>query len=553
MPLNWRLQLKLAITNFVVVFIGVLVMKILLTPIGAYFFPANTTDPTSDDGPLSGKGSSLDNINYSEDSASTISPEITIGGTPIAATTDAFGRLPDGGKYVELVDKGYSPMHIDLTDGLGELYRVVETVDGQVVFNETFRGEDAEDQYYAATKNKTLGKRNRAPWAVPALNAGEMIMLAWTGRDAYVNWMLSDIEQASQCMSLYPNLGQDPKGLKWQREEFQDLGNSRHLTAPWSVSKYDQGPEPASVVLSPIKTDLETLKVGTDGLVIKERSWNVRRNIDMNLLPHGPCVAIAFVQDKDWVYTDANGKKFHQMPTYAGYGSIYNIVDGVIVATKMFSPMKLHQQTPPALQKWSDVTWRVWKILRTAQSQGQAKLGIGVSRKDFEGFFDRLIPGAHGLPTPGEIEVQMLKWLNWIVIQNIKSPEQTVGAIQACLGSRGYNNGRLPLWNDRQTFNIGHWCYYALLATPNSRGIAWLLVQHKQGLGMKVPYSVTIWWPTDRGQSQVVDLIDWPSLLWEIKDVNDPTIAPEKARNEALWGHDNVESNIQIDNPQVGS
>ena len=88
MPFNWRLQLRLAFTNFVVVFIGVLVMKILLALIGAYFFPANTTDLTSDNGSLSGKGSSLDNVNFSDDSASTVSPEITIGGTPIAATTD---------------------------------------------------------------------------------------------------------------------------------------------------------------------------------------------------------------------------------------------------------------------------------------------------------------------------------------------------------------------------------------------------------------------------------------------------------------------------------
>ncbi|KAI7325645.1 hypothetical protein KC315_g7827 [Hortaea werneckii] len=509
MPFNWRLQVRLAITNFVVVFIGVVIMKILLTPIGAYFLPAGTADLTSNDGSLAGRGSSLDDVIFSDDSHSATPPGITIGGTPIAATTDAFGRLPDGGKYVELVDKGYSPMHIDLTDGLGELYQVVETVDGQVVFNETFRGEDAEGQYYAALKSKNLAKRNRTPWAAPALSVDEMIMLAWAGRDAYVRWMLSDIEQASQC------------------------------------------PEPASVILSPIKTDLETLKVGTDNFVVKGRPWNVRRNMNMNLLPHGPCVAIAFVQDKSWVYTDPNGRKFRQLPTYAGYGSIYNILDGVIVAQKMFSPMKMHQQSPPPLQKWSDVTWRVWKILRTPQAYGQAKLGIGVSRKDFQGFGDHLVPGVNGLLKPVDIEKRMLKWLNWIVIQNIKSPGQTVRAIQACLSTRNYNNGRLPLWNDRQTFNIGHWCYYALLATPNCRGIAWLLVQHKEGLGMKVPYSVTIWWPTDNGQ--MVDLIDWPSLLWEIKEANDPIIAPEKARNEELWGHDDRERNLQIDNPQVGS
>ncbi|KAI6851155.1 hypothetical protein KC332_g247 [Hortaea werneckii] len=512
MPFNWRLQLRLAITNFVVVFIGVLVMKILLTPIGAYFFPANNTDLTSNDVSPSGEGSSLDIVNFANDFVSTSSQEITIGGTPIAATTDASGKLPDGGKYVELVDKGYSPMHIDLTHGLSELYQVVETVDGQVVYNETFRGEDAEGQYYAAMGNKSLHKRARTPWQVPILPVADMYELVRKGKNLYTEWMFMNIERFGQCLSADPSIGPDPKGLDWQRENFKDLGTPYHLTDPWSVSKYDQGPEPASVLLSPIKTDLETLKVGTDDILVKERSWNVRRNIDMNLLPHGPCVGIAFVQDKDWVYTDPNGRKFQQLPTFAGYGSIYNILDGVIVAQKMFSPMKMHQQTPPSLQKWSDVTWRVWKILRTAQAYGQAKLGIGVSRKDFQGFWDHLIPGVQGLPKPVDIEKRMLKWLNWIVIQNIKSPGQTTEAIQACLVSRNYNNGRIPLWG--------------MTAKHLTLGI-------------------------DNGQ--LADLIDWPSLLWEIKDANDPTIIPEKTRNEALWDLGSGANSVQIDNPQGGS
>ncbi|KAI7249580.1 hypothetical protein KC343_g5251 [Hortaea werneckii] len=122
MPFNWRLRLRLAMVNFVAVFIGILIMKILLTPIGAYFFPVSTTDLISGNGPLSRSPSPLDNVNFSDDPAWLVSHEITIGGTPISATSDAFGRLPDGGKYVELVDKGYSPMHIDLTEGFGELY-----------------------------------------------------------------------------------------------------------------------------------------------------------------------------------------------------------------------------------------------------------------------------------------------------------------------------------------------------------------------------------------------------------------------------------------------
>lgn len=307
MPFNWRLQLRLAVTNFVVVFIGVLVMKILLTPIGAYFFPANTSDLTSDDGTLSGKGSSLDNVNFSHDSASTISPEITIGGTPIAATTDAFGRLPDGGKYVELVDKGYSPMHIDLTDGLGELYRVVETVDGQVVFNETFRGEDAEGQYYAAMGNKSLHKRARTQWAVPRMDPMEIWARYCKGRK-YVDLMLADIDRANHLLSETFGLGEDETGQSWQRSTVES-GHGR----PWSALSYANGQNSAASILSPIKADLESLVVGTrDGLTrqTKAGSWILRRHVNMNIMPVGPNVATIFRQDH---YYSASGIRYLQV------------------------------------------------------------------------------------------------------------------------------------------------------------------------------------------------------------------------------------------------
>ncbi|KAI7200027.1 hypothetical protein KC316_g5740 [Hortaea werneckii] len=485
MPFNWRLQLRLAITNFVVVFIGVLVVKILLTPIGAYFFPANTTDLTSNDGSLSGKGSSLDYVNYG--SASTISPEITIGGTPIstpiAATTDAFGRLPDGGKYVELVDKGYSPMHIDLTDGLGELYRVVETVDGQVVYNETFRGEDAEGQYYAAIGNKSLHKRARTQWSPPPMH-------------------LMDI---------------------WAR--YCPQGN------PWSVSSYPPGQGSAASILAPIKADLETLVVGTQDELARAGSWNFRRHVNMNLKPAGPGAAIMFRQDKR--YSQAG---HYLEATNAQYALVFNLLDGIIVAHSTFSPGKqLPNQVPPSLEKWSDVTWRCWRLLRSYDSSQS----FGYRVTDFRGF----LPPPDGsnpprwindVPSIRDFRGPMANWLNYIVIQNIKSPQETHEVISYCMdgytdfdGSPKYVNGKVPLWNDEFTFRIGNICYYALLAIPDCRGIAWFLTQHKERLGSKVPFSVKLWWPTDQGQP--VPSIDMPSLLWEIRDANDPELLQEKA------------------------
>ncbi|KAI7547901.1 hypothetical protein KC331_g4735 [Hortaea werneckii] len=527
MPFNWRLQLRLAITNFVVVFIGVLVMKILLTPIGAYFYPANTTDMTSDNGSLSGKGSPLDNINFSDDSASTVSPEITIGGTPIAATTDAFGRLPDGGKYVELVDKGYSPMHIDLTDGLGELYQVVETVDGQVVYNETFRGEDAEGQYYAATGNKTLHKRARTQWSAPPMHPMDIWARYCKGRK-YVDLMLADIDRANYLISQTKGLGEDTTGQRWQRK---DVVNA-HVKA-WSVMSSAIGQDSVASIFSPIKADLETLVVGTEDKVTKDGSWKVRRHVNMNIKPEGPSVAVVYRQDR--MYADRNN---HQVqPTHAEYSYVLNLLDGIIVAQSMYSPEKMRpfQEAMPKMEKWSDVTYRCWMTPRGSRESSL----VNYRAADWAGY---LPPFGHEVPPHWMQDVPfgkdfagpMLKWLNYIVIQNIRSPPETHEAISYCMdgytdldGSLKYADGRVPLWNDELTFKIGSICYYALLALPNCRGIAWFLAQHKERLGSKAPFSVKLWWPTDQGQP--VPSIDMPSLLWEIRDATDPELLQEKA------------------------
>lgn len=281
-------------TNFVAVFIGVLIMKILLTPIGVYFFPGNTTNLASDNGPLSHNPTPLEIFIFYDDSTSTVSQEITIGGTSIAANTNALGRLPDGGKYVELVDKGYSPMHIDLTDGLGELYQVVETVDGYVVYNETFRGEDAEGQYYAAMKNKSLRKRARTTWSSPAMTIPEIWAQYCKGRK-YVDLMLADIDRANYLISETFGMGQDGLGQHWQR----DAVVGRH-SRPWSVLSHATDQNSAASLLLPIKADLESLVVGTQGELNRYSSWNFRRHVNMNIKPEGPGAAIVFRQDKPY-------------------------------------------------------------------------------------------------------------------------------------------------------------------------------------------------------------------------------------------------------------
>ena len=151
-------------------------------------------------------------------------------------------------------------------------------------------------------------------------------------------------------------------------------------------------------------------------------------------------------------------------PTNAEYALVVNPLDGVIVAQSMFSPGKMSpNRLMPSLEKWSDVTWRCWTLLRSYASANS--LGYRIS--DFRGHLpppDGSAP-PHWLdevPYPKDLAEPMAKWLNYIVIQNIKSPQETHKVISYCMEgwldldfSPKFVNGRVPLWNDDFTFEIG--------------------------------------------------------------------------------------------------
>jgi hypothetical protein len=48
-------------------------------------------------------------------------------------------------------------------------------------------------------------------------------------------------------------------------------------------------------------------------------------------------------------------------------------------------------------------------------------------------------------------------------------------------------------WEDRVTFGMDTERGQAILGTPNGKGVAWLLINHKDQLGAKTIESVTIW------------------------------------------------------------
>ena len=152
-------------------------------------------------------------------------------------------------------------------------------------------------------------------------------------------------------------------------------------------------------------------------------------------------------------------------PTNAQYAFILNPLDGVIVAQSMFSPRRSRPNQPlPSLEKWSDVTWRCWRFLHSPSNPNP----LGYRTTDFKGHFPT--PGRSAppgwlneVPTNKDFAERMWQWLNYIVIQNIKSPQEAHEVISYCMDGYTdrddfpvYVNGRVPLWDDELTFKIGN-------------------------------------------------------------------------------------------------
>lgn len=199
MARSWSQKLPPTSKNFAAVFVSVLILKIAFTPLAVSIFPADALIATEG---LSAHANAASNDTliaedtlYGTTDPNDSSPLEGIEGEP---SYDAFGRLPDGGKYVDFFDSGNGTMpegqagvHIDLTDGLGAMWSVTEWVDGQLVLNETFRGEDPEGQYHAETGQTESNKKGlRLPWKQAALSENEIFNYIRSGQ-RLVNLMIT--------------------------------------------------------------------------------------------------------------------------------------------------------------------------------------------------------------------------------------------------------------------------------------------------------------------------------------------------------------------------
>lgn len=81
--------------------------------------------------------------------------------------------------------------------------------------------------------------------------------------------------------------------------------------------------------------------------------------------------------------------------------------------------------------------------------------------------------------------------------------------VRACLQGRGLAPGAIPPFPG-QVFNLGSWCFNALLQTEQSKRFMWLLALHKEHWGCRVLISARVF----LGSRPDAGL---PSLIWEVE------------------------------------
>jgi hypothetical protein len=249
-----------------------------------------------------------------------------------------------------------------------------------------------------------------------------------------------------------------------------------------------------------IKRSLATLWVGEqiqEHAPLPERKrFRDRRTLGVEPHPNGPMSSVRYKQDG--IYNRHGDKNRTRMdPTGGLFAVVFNPIDGVIIVQEAISLAQAyftangHHMDPndlPKLRELSDVIFHHWRRMRTMY-QNDPPTTYGLS------YYKEANPEIELTTT--DFRGHMQNWLNYIVVQNIRGVD-AVSILEVCLSSRGIRIEEKPSWDRRQTFGIGSWHLYALLATEENSWIAWLLAQHKgfseAGLGNKCLSSVTIWW-----------------------------------------------------------
>lgn len=165
-------------------------------------------------------------------------------------------------------------------------------------------------------------------------------------------------------------------------------------------------------------------------------------------------------------------------PSGGHYDSLFNLDDGLLVAESNSSPENeqhdwKEEQYPP-LRKWSDVISLLW------------------------------------IDAAGSKAANLKH-----VIRSVVTNRETLSVMRRAVGEGEFDEkfqdwGKFdPIDTNGRTFRPSEDAFYALLYTPNGRGIGWSLIQHKAQLGIKTVSEITVFGANDS-----------PMLYFKIDDVS---------------------------------
>ncbi|KAK3669678.1 hypothetical protein LTR78_010430 [Recurvomyces mirabilis] len=242
----------------------------------------------------------------------------------------------------------------------------------------------------------------------------------------------------------------------------------------------------------------------------------------------------------------------------AKYTNVYNILDGVtVVQSVVSSHHAMHGNSHgqafktnlPRIPHHSEMLWAMWERLhgehrtRYGLNAKQGREQPGLRRDLYWDALERIVPIGGMYPQArqnihDDDIITMKSFLNRYVVQAVEDVEMDE-VIASSLHSRGwgeYEKG-WSRWDHQEKFSVGHWCFYALLAQPFNRSVAFLLIQHKSPtmLRRKMLRSVSILYGKHfREDASDMLIAQRPNFAWEIVDVHQDVI-DLKATFESRW------------------
>lgn len=124
---------------------------------------------------------------------------------------------------------------------------------------------------------------------------------------------------------------------------------------------------------------------------------------------------------------------------------------------------------------------------------------------------------------------RMKSFLNYVIFYGDAIGPEDVAVMQRLQTSRrpSTDGSRFHVWGYHETFQVGHWGFYAMLGTFMGSNLASMLAEHKgeDGFGHKTIESCTIFavdsvLTDSRTQQPRKQLVKWPAVIWKIVDFN---------------------------------